>query len=171
MALPARYFEALWDAGAMPVLLPCDADWKRIEEYADRFAGFLFSGGGDVDPKYYGEEPSPKLGEVSEERDRFELALLSSVMIREKPVFGICRGEQLLNVGLGGSLFQHIEGHARTSPEGPWIWHGVITAASRELTRREMIELAATRICAAQLSGSSPRCGVAPWALLPFTSM
>ena len=125
MSLPVRYFEALWDAGAMPVALPHGADWTRIEEYADRFGGFLFSGGGDVDPKYYGEEPSPKLGSVSEERDRFEFALLSSVMIREKPVFGICRGEQLLNVGLGGSLFQHIEGHARTSPDGPWIWHRV----------------------------------------------
>ena len=125
MSLPVRYFEALWDAGAMPVLLPHGADWARIEEYADRFAGFLFSGGVDVDPKYYGEEPSPKLGEVSEDRDRFELALLASVMVREKPVFGICRGEQLLNVGLGGSLFQHIEGHARTSPDGPWVWHGV----------------------------------------------
>lgn len=123
--VPARYFEAVWDAGAMPSALPTVADWKRIEEYADLFDGFLFTGGGDVDPKYYGEEPSPKLGEVSEERDAFEFALLSSVMIREKPVLGVCRGEQLLNVGLGGSLFQHIEGHARTSPDGPWIWHGV----------------------------------------------
>ena len=67
MSLPVRYFEALWDAGAMPVALPHGADWTRIEEYADRFGGFLFSGGGDVDPKYYGEEPSPKLGSVSEE--------------------------------------------------------------------------------------------------------
>ena len=124
-SIPSRYFEALWDAGAVPVILPCEAEWTRVEEYADLFQGFLFSGGVDVDPKYYGEEPSEKLGAVSETRDKFEFALLASAMLREKPILGVCRGEQLLNVGLGGSLFQHIEGHARQGENGPWVWHNV----------------------------------------------
>lgn len=119
------YFEALWEAGACPVLLPNQTDWVRTEEYADQFAGFLFSGGVDVDPKYYMEERSPKCGEISAERDSFELALLTSVMLRRKPVLGICRGIQLLNVGLGGSLFQHIEGHVDRTDKGPDVWHEV----------------------------------------------
>ena len=123
--LSEAYFEALWDAGTSPVLLPNRVDWVRTEAYADTFAGFLFTGGGDVDPKYYMEERSPKCGEVSAERDSFELALLTSVMLRRKPVLGICRGIQLLNVGLGGSLFQHIEGHVRHDGENPAVWHDV----------------------------------------------
>lgn len=117
-----RYFQALWDAGMMPVALPGKLDWTRAEEYADRFDGFLFTGGGDVDPKYYMEDRHPLCGEADAERDSFELSLLTSVMLRDKPVLGICRGIQLLNVGLGGSLFQHVEGHRN---EAAPVWHDV----------------------------------------------
>ena len=118
-----RYFNALWDAGLMPVALPGKLDWAKAEEYADQFDGFLFTGGGDVDPKYYMEDRHPLCGEANEERDAFELSLLTSVMLRDKPVLGICRGIQLLNVGLGGSLFQHVEGHS--AGDGPDVWHDV----------------------------------------------
>ncbi|MBR4866493.1 MAG: gamma-glutamyl-gamma-aminobutyrate hydrolase family protein [Clostridia bacterium] len=120
--LHQRYFNALWDAGMMPVALPARLDWTRAEEYADRFDGFLFTGGGDVDPKYYMEDRHPKCGEPNPERDSFELSLLTSVMLRDKPVLGICRGIQLLNVGLGGSLYQHVEGHANSDDP---VWHDV----------------------------------------------
>jgi len=110
--LKNRYFHALWETGCMPVALPNELDWNRTEEYADRFDGFLFTGGVDVDPKYYMEDRSPLCGEIEPWRDSFELGLLASVMLRGKPVFGICRGIQLLNVGLGGSLYQHVDGHS-----------------------------------------------------------
>jgi len=110
--LKNRYFNALWDAGCIPIALPNELNWSRTEEYADLFDGFFFTGGGDVAPKYYSEDRSPLCGESENWRDGFELALLASVMLRRKPVLGVCRGIQLLNVGLGGSLYQHVEGHS-----------------------------------------------------------
>jgi len=122
--LKNRYFNALWDAGCIPTALPNELDWSRSEEYADLFDGFLFTGGVDVDPRYYMEDRSPLCGEVQSFRDGFELSLLASVMLRGKPVLGICRGIQLLNVGLGGSLYQHVEGHIQNGEKG-LFWHPV----------------------------------------------
>src|SRR3990170_3508766 len=70
--------------------------------------GVLFSGGGDIDPRYYGLEPHAKVGEVDPDRDRVELHLLQKVVQEAIPFLGICRGLQLVNVGLGGTLYADI---------------------------------------------------------------
>jgi putative glutamine amidotransferase len=77
-----------------------------------RLGGVLFSGGGDLDPVLYGATLHPTLGGVSAERDRTELALVRWAVDEARPFFGICRGQQLLNVALGGTLYRDISEHA-----------------------------------------------------------
>lgn len=92
--------------GVMPVILPIVEDPGLIRSYAEEFDGFVFTGGDDLDPVFYGEEKIPECGEIDPERDRFELALLAEVTRLKKPVLGICRGLQVMNVFLGGTLWQ-----------------------------------------------------------------
>ena len=96
----------------LPVILPFTDDPAVIRGYAERFDGYLFTGGDDVDPSRYGEERHPQCGEGEPDRDRFELALLSELIALDRPVFGICRGIQVMNVALGGSLWQDIGSQA-----------------------------------------------------------
>ncbi len=105
------YLNAVWAAGGMPVFVAYTEDEKKLHEYASEFDGFLFSGGVDLDPKYYGETVQFDSVETDPGRDTFELALFARVMETGKPVFGICRGIQTMNVAMGGSLYQHIDGH------------------------------------------------------------
>lgn len=92
----------------LPVVLPIVQDEALIESYANEFDGFICTGGDDIDPSIYGEEKHPKCGEVESARDVFELSLLNKVTALDKPVFGICRGIQIMNVALGGTLWQDI---------------------------------------------------------------
>ena len=101
------YLEAVWDAGGLPVFVSYTSDPAKLDEYARQFDGFLFAGGVDVDPKYYGEQVMFDSVSISEERDSFELELAARVLPTSKPVLGICRGIQLINVAMGGSLYQH----------------------------------------------------------------
>ncbi|MBR6028626.1 MAG: gamma-glutamyl-gamma-aminobutyrate hydrolase family protein [Clostridia bacterium] len=95
--------------GGLPALLPVTADEGLLAAYISRFDGFLFSGGGDIDPAYFGEKPIPGLGEVNVERDACEIPLARLLAGRkDKPVLAICRGCQVLNVALGGSLYQDL---------------------------------------------------------------
>ena len=91
-----------------PVILPFTDDPAVIRAYAEQFDGFLCTGGDDVEPAYYGEERHPACGEAEPARDRFELALLRELIALDRPVFGICRGIQIMNVALGGTLWQDI---------------------------------------------------------------
>ncbi len=92
----------------MPVILPITDDEALIETYANEFDGFICTGGDDIDPSIYGEEKHPNCGGIESSRDVFELSLLSKVTALDKPVFGICRGIQVMNVALGGTLWQDI---------------------------------------------------------------
>ena len=106
--IPVAYAKAIEDAGGIPVILPIinqKTNLTSIAQYAD---GFLFSGGDDIHPKYYGEKPLLDLERSPDERTDFEMALLIEVMCLRKPVLGICLGAQLINVALGGSLYQDI---------------------------------------------------------------
>jgi gamma-glutamyl-gamma-aminobutyrate hydrolase PuuD len=93
--------------------------------------GLLLSGGPDVSPARYGQEPAPETGPVDEPRDVLELGLLDAALVRDLPVLAICRGQQLLNVALGGALVQHIPGDAHRAilePDpraGESRWHDV----------------------------------------------
>lgn len=104
----ADYFHAIQDAGGIPVLLPLISSDREAAEVLDRVDGLLLSGGGDMDPHYFGEEPHPQLGEITPERDIAELALTREALRRKLPIFGICRGHQVLAVAAGGTLHQDI---------------------------------------------------------------
>ncbi len=105
------YTNALIAAGAVPVILDQYTDRDTVASLVERLDGFLFSGGCDIHPQYYGEEIAPNCGPVAEERDTFESMLFSLVDHHTVPVLGICRGVQSMNVFAGGSLHQHIDDH------------------------------------------------------------
>lgn len=102
------YLKAIRAAGGIPLILPLDLEEEDLIQLVDTCDGFLFTGGPDIHPFYFGEETQEHCSKVCLRRDRMELALLKLVMKAEKPVLGICRGIQLLNVALGGDLYQDI---------------------------------------------------------------
>lgn len=102
------YSRSVLDCGASPVLLPIAQTDDSIEALLDQVAGLILSGGPDLHPRFYGESPQVNLGEVDEELDRIELAFARRGIEKDLPVFGICRGIQVLNVSLGGTLYQDI---------------------------------------------------------------
>ncbi|MEQ8197315.1 MAG: gamma-glutamyl-gamma-aminobutyrate hydrolase family protein [Clostridiaceae bacterium] len=108
MSVNADYANAIFKAGAIPVILPVIADHEYIEELAAGLDGIVVTGGGDLNPLYYGEEPRPLQGTISAARDEFDLAVIEKSMKLNKGILGICRGIQVLNVFLGGSLHQDI---------------------------------------------------------------
>jgi len=101
------------DAGAMAVMIPSlnGSTWRgdvTLDDYADRLDGLILHGGADVCPETYGETPLKPEWNGDRIRDVYEIALVEAFRKRQKPVFGICRGLQLLNVALGGTLYQDI---------------------------------------------------------------
>ena len=102
------YFQALEQAGAVPVMLPLTDDEAAISALIETLDGFLMAGGPDVDPVYYGAEEIPSVNEICPERDAAEMTLLRLLWDTDKPVFGICRGLQMMNVLRGGTLFQDL---------------------------------------------------------------
>lgn len=102
-----HYVRAVEAAGGAPVLLPPLRE-EALRAAAAACDGFLFTGGVDVHPGRYGEETLPACGEISALRDKMELTVLRLALERGSPVLGICRGIQLLNVGLGGTLWQDL---------------------------------------------------------------
>lgn len=108
ISLDEAYVGAVLRASGIPLLVPLglpDADLNRI---ITRLDGLLLSGGGDVHPAVYHSQEHPKVNEVDEDRDRVEIAIFQSAIEQRIPVFGICRGQQLINVAMGGSLYEDI---------------------------------------------------------------
>lgn len=106
-ALRVDYVRSVELAGALPVaLFPLEED--AAGPLLARLDALVLSGGGDLDPAVYGAHPHPRLGSVSPRRDAFELRLLREALRRDLPVLAICRGLQLLNVAMGGTLLQDI---------------------------------------------------------------
>ncbi|MDQ1606656.1 MAG: putative glutamine amidotransferase [Microbacteriaceae bacterium] len=107
--LPKAYFEAVTQAGGIAVLLPPQpVDSAIADRVIDGLDGLIVTGGKDVDPARYGQEPHPTTDEPRRDRDAWEDALLLAAIDRELPFLGICRGAQVLNVALGGTLHQHL---------------------------------------------------------------
>lgn len=102
------YMDGIVDAGGLPIMLPLTAEEDQLEQLVDRVDGVLFTGGQDVDPVVYHAETLPSCGEICPARDAMERALLRLCRERRKPVYGICRGIQLFNAALGGTLYQHL---------------------------------------------------------------
>ena len=102
------YLDGIHQAGGIPVILPLSEDPEEIARLAGMCDGFLFTGGHDVTPEMYREEPLPELLSCCGIRDRMETVYLREALRAEKPVLGICRGIQLINAALGGTLYQDL---------------------------------------------------------------
>lgn len=132
--------DALIAAGALPVLLPVTADESVLADYISRLDGFIFSGGGDIDPMIFGEYQKPACGNINPLRDESELALAQLLLKANKPVLGICRGFQVMNIALGGTVYQDLpseyEGeliaHRQKQPE-TYPSHPVMVTAGSQL--------------------------------------
>ncbi|WP_033311928.1 gamma-glutamyl-gamma-aminobutyrate hydrolase family protein [Streptomyces iakyrus] len=109
--LPVGYPRLVQRAGGLAAMLPPD-DPERAAEAVARLDGLVIAGGPDVEPVRYGAEREERTGPPAPDRDAWELALIDAALAAGVPLLGICRGMQLLNVALGGTLVQHIDGHA-----------------------------------------------------------
>jgi putative glutamine amidotransferase len=105
--LNRAYLDAVRDAGGIPIVLPAGPQGS-VDRYLEVIDGLLLTGGGDVDPGFFGQEPREGLGRVLPERDEFELSLTRKVLQVGKPLLALCRGMQVLNVAAGGTLYQDI---------------------------------------------------------------
>lgn len=114
------YFDGIAEAGGIPVMLPLTDDETTIEQLVSQCDGFLVTGGHDVDPERYGEAAGPKTVKLCKARDRMEERLIPSVIAADKPLLGICRGIQSLNVALGGTLWQDLS----DEHPSPVVHHG-----------------------------------------------
>ncbi|MDE2125415.1 MAG: gamma-glutamyl-gamma-aminobutyrate hydrolase family protein [Armatimonadetes bacterium] len=106
--LNAAYVQAVQNAGGAPVILPSCSSPEIIERYLGLIDGLLLSGGADIAPGLYGQEQMPCCGGIDPARDAFELPLVRRAIEQDMPVMGICRGIQVLNVALGGTLIQDL---------------------------------------------------------------
>jgi putative glutamine amidotransferase len=113
--LRKTYTDAIVAAGGVPLIIPVIDDLGVLRALYDRVDGILISGGGDIDPHKYGEAPLPGLGPTDPARDDIELPLASWAVEDGKPLLGICRGSQVINVALGGTLYQDIPSQIHTS--------------------------------------------------------
>ena len=102
------YVESIEKAGGIPVMLPVLEDTELAGEQMEGLDGLILSGGYDIDPTLYGEQPCGGMGFAMGEIDRYYLALVKAAKEREIPVLGICKGMQILNVAFGGTLFQDL---------------------------------------------------------------
>lgn len=132
--LPVSYVDAVVRAGGVPLLLPPVG--HAYEELLDALDGLVLAGGADLDPSRYGDTPDPRTAGVRPARDAFEFPLVRAALARDLPVLAVCRGMQVLNVALGGTLHQHLPdvvGHEQHRP-APGVF-GTSTIALRQATR------------------------------------
>lgn len=134
--LPAEYVDAVRRAGGVPVLLAPGE--PEVEALLDRLDGIVLSGGGDIDPRRYGGDEGAPIERVDAERDEFELAVARRAAQRGLPTLGICRGCQVLNVALGGTLIEHLpdavgEELAHRGPPGEGARHAIEVEPSSRL--------------------------------------
>lgn len=108
LSLRINYCNAIREAGGIPIVLPLELSEEEAEQLSYTLDGVLFSGGPDVHPFLFGEETLEACGEASILRDNLELSLFHRVYRRRKPILGICRGVQMINIALGGNIYQDI---------------------------------------------------------------
>ncbi|MFL5625221.1 MAG: gamma-glutamyl-gamma-aminobutyrate hydrolase family protein [Ktedonobacteraceae bacterium] len=123
------YVHAVEDAGGIPVLIPMLNDISVLESLLSRLDGLLLSGGGDIDSVRYDEDARPVLGSIDTQLDELEFSLVAWALQEDMPILGVCRGMQLLNVALGGSLYQDLEED----------YPGAMLHCRRELPRNTLI--------------------------------
>ncbi|WP_334332585.1 MULTISPECIES: gamma-glutamyl-gamma-aminobutyrate hydrolase family protein [unclassified Companilactobacillus] len=105
--VPRPIVDGVLAAGGIPVGLPY-LPVDKINQLVEKMDGIIFSGGPDIDPSFMGEEPIPQLRVTNRDRDLFEIALIRTAVAKKIPIFGICRGAQMIDVALGGTLYQDL---------------------------------------------------------------
>jgi putative glutamine amidotransferase len=186
IALNIAYVRALTRAGLVPLLVPPVLDPDAACAALDRVQGLVLTGGEDVEPSRYRAAPHPRLGETDPARDAVELALIAGAEQRRLPILAICRGIQILNVALGGTLYQDLASeragpidHADTAArhglrvEPHSLLHGTLGIAATNVNSRHhqaIRELAPSLRATAWaedgvIEGVEPADGAAPWML------
>ncbi len=126
--LHSGYYEGVLKAGGLPFLIP-NMDKESISDVLDNIDGLLLTGGQDVEPAYFGESPHPKLGFVNPIRDELEIYLCKEAIKKDIPILGICRGVQIINIAMGGTIYQDLDSqwdrgmllkHSQSAPR----WYG-----------------------------------------------
>lgn len=140
------YVKAIEEAGGIALLIPPQIERSALEQLCGLLDGLLLSGGEDVAPTLYGEEQLPECGEADPERDSLEWALARLALERDLPVFGICRGMQMLNVAAGGTLYQDVPSQRPASQRHEW------SDSPRDLRAHEIAITPGSRL--AQILGS-----------------
>lgn len=112
------YVESVIKAGGIPIILPILSDEESIRRQIELLDGIILSGGIDINPLLYNEEPSPKLGYIFPDKDNFDILIAKIACELNKPILAICRGHQILNVAFGGTLYQDL-----SEIEGCYIKH------------------------------------------------
>lgn len=112
---PVDYIHGILDAGGIPIGIPVTEDVSRCAAYVQMIDGLLVPGGEDVSPRLYGEDPVPQVVSASYEKDVFEYELIRQAVKAGLPVFGICRGHQVINTALGGTLVQDIPSQLKSN--------------------------------------------------------
>lgn len=137
--LTDTYADSVRQAGGIPLIIPIGFDAEELLATLQKCDGIIMSGGGDVHPLWFGEQPHQKLGAVNIPKDYFDIALIQGALQLNIPILGICRGMQLLNVALGGTLVQDLpaqsegcDGHVQTATRYE-VWHKVEVLAEGRL--------------------------------------
>ena len=128
---PSGFVEGVHRAGGLAILLPV-SDPSEAKTYISMIDKLILIGGQNVDPKFYNEENHASEDDFFLERDIFEMALIEEATKQKKPIFSICRGTQLMNVALGGSLHQDIEHHWQDKPSD-YLYHEMIVDENSKL--------------------------------------
>jgi len=152
-SLTRKYAEGVLQAGGAPLIVPHNLDEDSLRAVLDRLDGIVLSGGGDVDPILFDEDVHPATSEIEPDRDRVELTLAQWIVARDIPCLAICRGIQVLNVALGGSLVQDIPSQVpdalqhsfdrKTTPRD-YLAHPVKIDLNSQLARIMQLEVAQT---------------------------
>lgn len=135
-----EYIDSVFASGGIPVNIPTINDEDDYDYYIEMIDGLLLTGGNDINPRCYGEEPLKEINRIEPYKDRYEMGLFKRAYDMRMPILGICRGNQLINVALGGSLYQDINrqipdsyGHYPKEVPDDELYHSVNIAKGSRL--------------------------------------